>query len=97
MAPKECRGKSGGAAASPVGNATGGAPARLAPDLSAGFAIELHASEKDNGNMVFIEKVAAAWELIHDHHVFAGIQTKLPFAIAGSQYECGTQHPFDFA
>ena len=97
MAPKKGRGKGGGAAASPAGGAAGGAPAGLAPDLSAGFAVELHAGEKDNANLVFIEKIAAAWELIHDHHVFADIQTELPLAITGSQDDCGTQHPFDFA
>jgi len=97
MAPKKGRGKGGGAAASPAGNAAGGALAGLASDLSAGFAVELHAGEKDNANLAFIEYIVAAWELIHDNHVFAGIQTELPLAIAGSQYDCGTQHPFEFA
>ena len=96
MASKKDRGKGGSAAASPASGAAGGAPARLAPDLSAGFAVELHAGE-DNANLVLIEKIAAAWELIHDHHVFADIQTELPLAITRSQDDCGTQHPFDFA
>lgn len=81
--------------ASAAASGASSAPSAPVPDLSSGIAFELHVGEKDNANLVFIERIASAWELIHDHHVFAGIQTELPLGITGSHDDCGTQRPFD--
>lgn len=59
--------------------------------------VELHAGEKDNANLAYIERLANAWDVIKDHDVFRGIQSELPLTISGSQADCGTQHPFDLA
>ena len=88
MSPKKGRANAAASGASSASSAP-------VPDLSSGIAFELHVGEKDNANLVFIERIASAWELIHDHHVFAGIQTELPLGITGSHDDCGTQHPFD--
>ena len=57
--------------------------------------IELHAGEKDNTNLAYIERLAHAWDVITDHHVFRDIQSANPLAINDSHDDCGTQHPFD--
>ena len=73
-------------------------PAAVAgASLAGGIAthIELHAGEKDNTNLAYIEKLAHAWDVIKGHHVFHDIQSALPLAINDSHDDCGTQHPFD--
>ena len=75
MAPKKGRGKGGGAARQAVQQAVRlqGLP-QICP-----LGLQLSCM------LVFIEKIAAAWELIHDHHGFPDIQTELPLAITKSR------------
>ena len=65
------------------------------PGIAIATHVELHAGEKDNANLAYIERLANAWDVINDNDVFRGIHSELPLTISGSQADCGTQHPFD--
>ena len=40
--------------------------------------VELHAGEKDNANLAYIERLASAWDVIQDHDVFLASNLSCP-------------------